>query len=47
MARKTEDAEDRRLQREEEENRQRQERRTEAMRKRWIDNLQLPEEQVN
>ena len=41
--RKIED-EDRKLQREEEENRQRLERRTEAMKKRWIDNLQIPEE---
>lgn len=44
MGRKIED-EDRQLQREEEENRQKQERRMEAMRKRWLDNLQIPEEQ--
>ena len=44
MVRKSEE-EDRKLQREDEENRQMRERRTEAMRKRWIDNLRIPEEQ--
>ncbi len=45
IVRKTEDAEDRQLQREEEENRQRRERRIESMRKRWLQNLRIPEEQ--
>ncbi len=44
MVRKSEE-EDRKLQREEEENRQMRERRAEAMRQRWIENVQIPEEQ--
>jgi len=44
MVRKIED-EDRKLQREEEENRERQERRVEAARQRWIKMLRLPEDE--
>ena len=43
MIRKIE--EDQQAVREQEETRERQERRYEAMRKRWLENLQVPEEQ--